>query len=128
MEYTMNVRWMAVLTGFLVDVLISAVLFSFARADFFSSPDLTRPGDMILLCLSVALTAVSGYVAGRMAQTNRTLHGLLVQIVSILVSQLGPPPPRVVVITYGLSCLFAALGGYLSRYPAQRQPRSPNER
>jgi len=124
----MNVRWMAVLTGFLVDILISSVLFSFASSDFLSSPDLLRPGDLILLALSVVLTSVSGYVAGRMAQTDRALHGLLVQIVSILVSQLGPPPSRVIVITYALSCLFAALGGYLSRYPAQRQPRSSGER
>ena len=123
----MNVRWMAVITGFLVDTLISAILSLFASPEFLASPDLTRPGDLILLCLSVGLTTVSGYVAGRMAQTSRVLNGLLVQVVSILVSQLAGPLPRVFVISYAIACLFAALGGYLSRYPTQPQPSSSGQ-
>jgi hypothetical protein len=122
----MKIRWMAVLTGVLADVLIGSVLSLFTPQDIYTSPALSRPGDVVLLGLPVVLTAVSGYVAGRMAKTNRALHGLLVQVVIILVSQLGPPPPRVVVISYALACGFAALGGYLSRFPGERDAPAPD--
>jgi len=55
---------MAVLTGVTVDIVISAVLGLFISQDVFLSPDLTRPGDVILFCLPIVLTTVSGYVAG----------------------------------------------------------------
>ena len=116
----MNVRWSAVLTGFLVDFLIGILLAPFISPDIYSSPDLTRPGILFLLGLPVILTTISGYVAGRMARTSRVLNGLLVQIVSILFSQLIGPLSRVAVITYAIACVFAALGGYLSRYPSQQ--------
>ena len=128
----MNVRWMAVLTGFLVDLMLSwllALLMTpFVGSDFFTSPDLTRPGDLILIILLILATGVGGYVAGRMAQDDRAINGLLVAVVGILVGLLDPPPPRPFVIATAVSCLLAALGGYLSRYPAQHQPRSSNER
>lgn len=121
----MNVRWTAVLTGFLVDTTISLFLFLFASPDFSTSPDLTRLDHLVLLCLLTASTGVGGYVAGRMAQVDRALNGLLVAIVGILVNQLSPvgPPPRVIVIATAISCLLAALGGFLSRYPPLRQPQ-----
>jgi hypothetical protein len=115
----MSVRWSAVLTGFLVDFLIGILLAPFISPDIYTSPDLTQPGVLFLLSLPVVLTTISGYVAGRMAKTSRVLNGLLVQIVSILFSQLIGPIPRVAVVTYAAACAFAALGGYLSRYPNQ---------
>jgi putative membrane protein (TIGR04086 family) len=120
----MNVRWMAVLTGFLVDVLISFLLSPFISPELYTSPDLTRPGDMILLAVPVVLTAVSGYVAGRMAKTSRVLNGFLVQVVAILFSVLLGPLTNTQVVTYALASLFAALGGYLSQFPGERQQRS----
>jgi putative membrane protein (TIGR04086 family) len=117
----MNVRWMAVLTGVLVDVLIGSLLSLFISPEIYTSPVLTRPGDVVLLALPVVLTTVSGYVAGRMAKTSRALNGLLVQVILILITQLGPPPPRTIVISYAFACLFAALGGYLSRFPQSEQ-------
>lgn len=124
----MNVRWTAVLTGFAVDFLISTFLFVFTSPDpsFTTAPDLARTSDLILICLGIASTGVGGYVAGRMAQTNRTLHGLLVGVVGILFNQLGPPLPRILVIASGVACLSGALGGALSRFPPLR--RSPSER
>ena len=116
----MNVRWSAVVTGFLVDFLISILLAPFISPDIYISPDLSQPGVLFLLGLPVVLTTISGYVAGRMARTSRALNGLLVQVVSILIGQLGGPMPRVAVITYAAACAFAALGGYLSRYPSQQ--------
>lgn len=121
----MNVRWVAVLTGFVVDIGITTLLELFANADFFTSPDLTRPGDLFLLGLLVLSTGIGGYVAGRMARVDRWLNGLLVAIVGILIGQLGPPLPRVFIVGSVISCGMAALGGYLSRFPPQRrQPTS----
>lgn len=116
----MNVRWSAVITGFLVDFLIGILLTPFIGQDIYTSPDLSQPGVIFLLSLPVVLTTISGYVAGRIAKTSRVLNGLLVQVLSILISQLSGPIPRVVVVTYAAACVFAALGGYLSRYPAER--------
>jgi hypothetical protein len=116
----MNVRWSAVMTGFLVDFFISILLAPFISEDIYTSPDLTQPRVLFLLGLPVVLTTISGYVAGRMAKTSRALNGLMVQIVIILFSLLGGPIPRVAVVTYVVACGFAALGGYLSRYPSQQ--------
>lgn len=116
----MQVRWMAVLTGLFVDILIGSVLVLLLGEQVFASPDLAQPAQVALFSLPIVLTAVSGYVAGRVAGTNHTLHGLLVQIVAILLAQLGGPIPRPLVISYALACLFAALGGALSRFPARR--------
>jgi putative membrane protein (TIGR04086 family) len=122
----MNIRWMAVLTGYLVDLLISILLPAFlATPEFFVSPDLSQPADLVLMCLLVLSTGVGGYVAGRMAQMQRVMHGLLVGVVGILINQLlmfsGPSIPRVFVIANALGCLAGALGGLASRYIPQRQ-------
>lgn len=120
----MNVRWTAVLTGFLADYLISFFLSALATPEFLESPNLTRPSDLMLLALLVLSTGVGGYIAGRMARTDRTLNGLLVGVIGILFNQLGPALPRVFVIASVVACVFAALGGFLSRYPPLRQPHS----
>ena len=108
----MNIRWMAVLAGVTVDMLISLLLSLLAPAG-----DPALNGDYRLLVASVVLTTVSGYVAGRMATEHRTMHGLLVQVVNILLNQFGPPLPRAYVLAFAAACGFAALGGFLSRFP-----------
>lgn len=120
----MNVRWQAVMTGFLVDFLIWVLLSLFVGEDLYTAPDLSQLSVVLLLGLPIVLTTVSGYVSGRMAKTSRALNGLMVQIVIIIFSMLSGPIPRVVVVTYAISCFFAALGGYLSRYPGERQASS----
>jgi len=120
----MNVRWMAVLTGFVVDIAISALLSLLATPQFFIAPNPAQPGDLLLLGLLALSTGIGGFVAGRMAGESRTINGLLVAIVGILVNQLGPPLPRVLVISSVIACGLAALGGYLSRFPAQQPSRS----
>jgi hypothetical protein len=94
----MNVRWMAVLTGFVVDIAISALLSLLATPQFYTAPNLAQPGDLLLIGLLALSTGIGGFVAGRMAGESRTINGLLVAIVGILVNQLGPPLPRVFVI------------------------------
>ena len=124
----MNIRWMAVLTGFLVNVLLTFFIFMFAPPTASARHDVTQTSDLILIVLGVTATGVGGYVAGRMAQTLRPLHGLLVGVVSILAIQLqllsgGPTLSRTDVISLALACLVGALGGLLSRFPTQRRAR-----
>ena len=124
----MNVRWMAVLTGFLADFFISQLMLPFANEAFFAMPDISRPSDILMIALLTLSTGIGGYVAGRIAKTDRALNGFLVAIVGILIGQLSGPIPRILIIATVISCLLAALGGYLSRYPAQPQPRSTEQR
>jgi putative membrane protein (TIGR04086 family) len=124
----MNIRWMAVLTGFLVDVLLTFVISLLAPPTVSAGLDLTNRSDLILVGLGVVATGVGGYVAGRMAQALRPLHGLLVGIVTILSIQFqqlagGPNLTRTDVIALALGCLAGALGGLLSRFPPQRRAR-----
>lgn len=124
----MNVRWLAVITGFMVDYLISILIVLFAPETFFSAPDITRVGDLIIISLLTLSTGIGGYVAGRMARTSRPINGLLVAVVGILVGQLQGPSPRLFVVASAIACLFAALGGYLSRYPHQPTQSTPEQR
>ena len=124
----MKIRWMAVLTGFLADVLLTFFISFFAPATVSAGPDPTRAADLVFIGLGILATGVGGYVAGRMAQAQRPLHGLLVGVVGILAIQLqllagGPSLTRIDVIALTLGCLAGALGGLLSRFPAVRQAR-----
>jgi putative membrane protein (TIGR04086 family) len=124
----MNIRWMAVLTGFLVDVLLNFFIFMFAPPTVSAIHNPIQTSDFILIALSVIATGVGGYVAGRMAQTLRPLHGFLVGVVGILAIQFqmlfgGPTLSRTNVISLALGCLLGALCGLLSRFPAPRRAR-----
>jgi putative membrane protein (TIGR04086 family) len=124
----MNIRWTAVLTGFLVGILLTFTISLFAPPTVSAGPDPTQASDLLLIVLGIMATGVGGYVAGRMAQTQRPLHGFLVGIVGILAIQLqllagGPTLSRTDVIALALGCLLGALGGLLSRFPVQRRAR-----
>lgn len=124
----MNIRWTAVLTGFLVDILLTFTVSLFVPPTVSAGPDPTQASDLLLIVLGIMATGVGGYVAGRMAQTQRPLHGFLVGIVGILAIQLqllagGPTLSRTDVIALALGCLLGALGGLLSRFPVQRRAR-----
>jgi hypothetical protein len=120
----MNVRWMAVFTGYLVDFFISLLIISFAGETFAAAPDLTQASHVIIIALLTLSTGIGGYVAGRMARTDRVMNGFLVAIVGILLNQLGGSLPRVLVLASVVACGLAALGGYLSRFPTERNQRS----
>jgi putative membrane protein (TIGR04086 family) len=127
-EDTMNIRWMAVLTGFLADVLLTFLISFVVPPPVSAGLDPTRAADLIVIGLGILATGVGGYIAGRMAQTQRPLHGLLVGVVGILAIQLqllvgGLALTRIDVITLALGCVAGALGGTLSRFPAMRRAR-----
>jgi putative membrane protein (TIGR04086 family) len=124
----MNVRWMAVLTGFIVDIVLTSLLYALFYPQTLTTPEALPTNDLVFFGLGVLATGVGGYVAGRMAQAQRELHGLLVGVVGILVLQLqlavgvGPGLARAQVIALGAGCLVGALGGLLSRLPPLRRP------
>ena len=125
----MNVRWMAVLTGFIVYILITFLLYALFYPESLTAPDPLQLSDLFLIGLALLATGVGGYVAGRMAQAQRALHGLLVGVIGILVLQLqlaiggGPGLSRSEVIALAAGCLAGTLGGLLSRYPPRGQLR-----
>jgi hypothetical protein len=53
----MNVRWMAVLTGFVVDIAISALLSLLVTPRFYTAPNPAEPGDLLLIGLLALSTA-----------------------------------------------------------------------
>ncbi|MEN9934341.1 MAG: hypothetical protein RLZZ387_920 [Chloroflexota bacterium] len=115
---------MAVLTGFVVDVLVTALISTLMTPTAESlamAPDLSRADHLLLLGLGLASTAAGGYLAGRLAGDAEVLHGLLVGVVGVILAQLpavgsDPPIPRVFVIASALGCAAGACGGLLSRY------------
>ena len=118
---------MAVVTGFVVDVLLSSLLglLSGPTVDSLSqAPDLRRLDHAILLALSLLSTVLGGYVAGRIATQQQVLHGLLVGVIGVLLTQLpalgGPALPHLLILASAAGCLAGALGGLVSRYLPRR--------
>jgi putative membrane protein (TIGR04086 family) len=120
---------MAVLTGFMVGALITFLLYALFSPQSLTASDPTQSGGLFLIGLGLLSTGVGGYIAGRMAQIQRTLHGLLVGVVGILVLQLelmiggGPGISHIQVIALAAGCLTGALGGWISHYRLRRQRR-----
>jgi|SRR5579859_458103 len=130
----MNIRWLAVITGFVADTLISNILVAVAHPDahFSSAPNLSQPADLLLITLLILSTGVGGYIAGRMAHADRTLNGLLVGVVDALLLQLDiatsdQPISRVFVVATAIGWGAAAAGGFLSRYPPRRRSGSSGQ-
>jgi putative membrane protein (TIGR04086 family) len=122
----MNIRWMAVLTGFIVDLVSSTLLFAIAFPQIIFSSQSMDMNDPLAIGIGLLGTAIGGYVAGRMGQAQRILHGLLVGVVGILMLQIqvaldGDALSRIAVLALAAGCLAGALGGALSRYPPERK-------
>jgi putative membrane protein (TIGR04086 family) len=125
----MNVRWMAVLTGFIVDLVVTLLLYALIFPQTIFSSEAAQTTDPRAIALGLLATGVGGYVAGRMGQARRALHGLLVGVVGILVVQLqiasgGQSLSHTDVLVLAAGCLAGALGGLTSRYPPERRMRS----
>ena len=69
----MNVRWMAVLTGFVVDIAITALLSLLATPEFYTAPNLAQPGDLLLLgCSRFPPVSAALWLAGWPAKVARS--------------------------------------------------------
>ncbi|HEX5690246.1 MAG TPA: TIGR04086 family membrane protein [Roseiflexaceae bacterium] len=122
----MNIRWMAVLTGFVVDLVATTLLFMIAFPQtIFTSQALDR-NEPLAIFLGLLATGIGGYVAGRMGPAQRWLHGFLVGVVGILMIEAqvlfgGEGLSRVDVFALAAGCIAGALGAILSRFPAERR-------
>lgn len=125
----MDIRWSAVLIGWLLDFSLSLLIqfivsgIGIEVTAFFESPDLTRPSDLSLLTLLLLATGVGGYIAGRLARRSYTLNGFMVGIVGIIIAAFlsygTPAPPRFFIVGQIAGCSLAALGGYVSSLHAR---------
>jgi putative membrane protein (TIGR04086 family) len=118
-----QIRWSAAATGFLVDFTISSLIVVFANPGeaFFSQPTLANPVHLLFFALFVFSTGIGGYVAGRIAARNPVLHGLLVGVFGVLLSQISimsgaPNPPVAFVVASAIGCGLGAIGGLVSQY------------
>ncbi len=123
---SLNIRWTAAFTGYLVDYTITALIVVFARPEeiFFTTPNLANPIHLFYLALFTLSTGIGGYVAGRVARMHNVLHGLLVSIIGILLNQImilggSPTPPQPFVVASVISCVLGALGGLISIHANQ---------
>lgn len=125
----MPIRWMAVITGFVVDYVVTALLMIVVAPEpaFFDAPDLRLPAHLVFLILALLSTGVGGFVAARMASGRYELHGLLVGVVGILFAQFqilagAPNPPKLFVIASAVGCAVGALGGLVARAVGRTAP------
>jgi putative membrane protein (TIGR04086 family) len=117
----MDVRWGAVLAGFMADYVISAIiqLLANVQEDFLFTVDPSRPDHLLYLSLFALSTGIGGFVAARIARMQGPLHGFLVGVVGVLLAQVsimasGMIPARPLVINSAIGCLLGALGGVLA--------------
>lgn len=124
----MNIRWTAVITGFMADfaftVLLQVVILATGQSAVFTDPSLQNPVHVLLILIGATLTGVGGFVAGWLADNSFAMHGLLVGVVGILVAALanvGVTVPPLLLLGQVIGCAFGAAGGML----AERVRKSP---
>jgi putative membrane protein (TIGR04086 family) len=128
MQRKARIQWHAVLVGYAVDFLITLAVVNIGFAlepqiqsgSFFSTPTGTVVG--ILLTLSVA---IGGWIAGRLARTERFLHGFLVGGIGIIMLLIqgfvdGPAGLDAILLQF-IATILAGFAGQLSQWPAVRQ-------
>ncbi len=123
MQNNGRIKWVAVLAGWTVDVVLSMLVMAIALAAglqietgrFFASP-----GGIVIGLILVALTGIGGFVAGWIAKDEHVLHGVLVGGVGILyllfVSLIDVAPSFDSIVLQVCATVLAGLGGYMSRW------------
>ncbi len=122
----MNIRWTAVITGFMADValtvLLQMVIVAIGQSAVFTAPSLQNPWHVGLIALGAGLTGIGGFVAGWLATEAFAMHGFLVGVVGILVAALanvGVTVPPLLLLGQALGCGCGALGGMLAGWLRQ---------
>ncbi|WP_298821041.1 TIGR04086 family membrane protein [Chloroflexus sp.] len=117
----MNIRWTAVISGFMADfaltILLQVAILAAGQSAVFTAPSLQNPIHALLIIIGACLTGIGGFVAGWLADNSFAMHGLLVGVVGILVAALANvgitvPPP--LLAGQALGCVCGALGGILA--------------
>lgn len=129
---SMDIRWSAVLIGFLTDYAITAVLILLTNPgeDFLNAPNIAIPQHLIAITLFTLSTGVGGYVAGRVARMNHAMYGLLVGVIGILIGQLNvlsgsPNPARPFIVASIIGCLLGAMGGLIAKLTTPNTDTQP---
>jgi len=122
----MSIRWSAIAIGFAADFLLSVMLGGFFNADDIAYATLGSPVAPALLLVNALVLLASGYVAGRVARQDGPMHGVVLGALDVLLSvALGLLPgglmTKLLAISSLVGWLAAALGGYLSRFPARAE-------
>lgn len=118
----MSIHWRAIAIGYAVDFLLSVMLGGFFSQDDIAYGTLGSPVAPALLAVSVVVMLASGYAAGRVAQQDGLLHGVLLGAVDVLMNVvLGGLSTRLLVLSVLVGWAAAALGGFLSRFPARAE-------
>ncbi|WP_298401945.1 TIGR04086 family membrane protein [uncultured Chloroflexus sp.] len=117
----MNIRWTAVISGFMADfaftILLQVVILATGQSAVFTAPSLSNPIHILLILIGASLTGVGGFVAGWLADNSYAMHGLLVGVVGILVAALanvGITVPPLLLLGQVIGCTFGAVGGMLA--------------
>jgi putative membrane protein (TIGR04086 family) len=128
----MDIRWSAVLVGFLTDYAITGIILLLANPNeaFRNAPNIAIPEHLILIVLLTVSTGVGGYVAARLARSNHAMHGLLVGVIAILMSQLdvlggAPNPARTFIVASAIGCLLGAMGGLIAKLTTPQTDTQP---
>ncbi|HSH81526.1 MAG TPA: TIGR04086 family membrane protein [Herpetosiphonaceae bacterium] len=124
-----RIRWLAVMAGFFVDILLSEIIRGIGSqfdAAVLEGATFRSATTSIVAVLLVLSTGIGGWVAGRMARHEHVLHGVLVGgvgIFLILLAGLGDAPePFTNVVLQCFAVLAGGLGGFLSRWiPAPQE-------
>jgi len=118
---SVNIRWTAVISGFMTDfaltILLQMMIVLFGQSAVFTEPSLQNPIHVLLILLGASLTGVGGFVAGWFASEAFAMHGLLVGVVGILVAALanvGISVPPLLLFGQVLGCACGAFGGMLA--------------
>jgi putative membrane protein (TIGR04086 family) len=117
-----RIKWIAVVVGFLLDTLISTLIFGIAaqiEPDLSTTITLTTTVGLITACLLVLSTGIGGWLAARLARTEFVLHGVLVGglgIFSMLLEALigGQAQPLNAILLQCVACGVGGIGGWLS--------------
>lgn len=116
----MNIRWTAVISGFMTDfaltILLQVFIILFGQTTVFTDPSLQNPIHIVLILIGAGLTGVGGFVAAWLAGESFAMHGFLVGVVGILVAALTNVGVVVPPLLLGqvIGCICGALGGVLA--------------
>ena len=125
-----RINWLAVISGFLVDMLMSTIIFGIAaQLDPELSQELTlaTTTGLVTACLLVLSTGVGGWLAGRLARAEMVLHGALVGGLGIFVMLVesivgGGAEPLTAILLQCVAVVAGGMGGWLSGRMAPARP------
>ncbi|WP_026369725.1 TIGR04086 family membrane protein [Kallotenue papyrolyticum] len=127
MRRRQGIQWHAVLAGSVVDMLLSLVISAVGAAldpAIMSGMFFRSPGGALVGVLLVLAVVIGGWIAGRLAEHERFLHGFMVGgigIILMLITSLaeGSPPLDAILLQF-VATLLAGCAGQLSQWPVAR--------